>query len=69
MWRLFCRYVFSCAPSFSAITKTYLYNVDPLKPHFYIIKLGFTGVHIILFISAQKYRLWVLVRTASLRRF
>ena len=27
------------------ITKTCLYNVDPLKPHFYIVKLGFTGVH------------------------
>ena len=26
-------------------TKTYLYNFDPLKPHFYIVKLGFTGVH------------------------
>ena len=26
-----------------SITKTRLYNVDPLKPHFYIIKLGFTG--------------------------
>ena len=26
------------------ITKTYLYNFDPLKPHFYIVKLGFTGV-------------------------
>ena len=24
------------------ITKTYLYNFDPLKPHFYIVKLGFT---------------------------
>ena len=34
------------------ITKTYLYNFDPLKPHFYIVKLGFTGVYII-FISAQ----------------
>ena len=32
-------------PSF--ITKTYLYNLDPLKPHFYIVKLGFTGVYII----------------------
>ena len=30
-----------------AITKTCLYNVDPLKPHFYIVKLGFTGVYII----------------------
>ena len=27
------------------ITKTYLYNFDPLKPHFYIGKLGFTGVY------------------------
>ena len=42
---------------------------DPLKPHFYIVKLGFTGVYIIFLISAQKHRLWVLVRTASLRRF
>ena len=51
------------------ITKTCLYNVDPLKPHFYIVKLGFTGVYIIFLISAQKHRLWVLVRTASARRF
>ena len=29
------------------ITKTYLCNFDPLKPHFYIVKLGFTGVYII----------------------
>ena len=29
------------------IVKTYLYNFDPLKPHFYIVKLGFTGVCII----------------------
>ena len=35
------------------ITKTYLYNFDPLKPHFYIVKLGFTGVYIIFFIAAQ----------------
>ena len=28
-------------------TKTYLYNFDPLKLHFYIVKLGFTGVYII----------------------
>ena len=26
------------------ITKTCLYNADPLKPHFYIVKLGFTGL-------------------------
>ena len=42
------------------ITKTYLYNFDPLKPHFYIVKLGFTGVYIIFLISAQKHRFWVL---------
>ena len=35
------------------IMKTCLYNFDPIKPHFYIVKLGFTGVYIILLISAQ----------------
>ena len=35
------------------ITKTCLYNFDPLKPHFYIVKLEFTGVYIIFLISAQ----------------
>ena len=35
------------------ITKTCLYNFDPLKPHFYIVKLGFTGVYIIFLIPAQ----------------
>ena len=29
------------------ITRTCLYNVDPLEPHFYIVKLGFMGVYII----------------------
>ena len=37
----------------SLITKTCLYNVDPLKSHFYIVKVGFTGVYIIFLISAQ----------------
>ena len=37
----------------TVITKTYLCNFDPLKPHFYIVKLGFTGVYIIFLISAQ----------------
>ena len=37
------------------ITKTCLYNFGPLKPHFYIVKLGFTGVYIIFLISAQKH--------------
>ena len=45
-----------------------LYNFEPFKPHFYIVKLG-SGVHIILLIVAQKHRIWVLVRTASARRF
>ena len=36
-----------------SITKTCLYNLDPLKPHFYIVKLGFTGVYIIFLISAR----------------
>ena len=41
-----------------SITKTRLYNFDPLKPHYYIVKLGFTGVYIIFLISAQTHRLW-----------
>ena len=45
------------------------HNFDPFKPHSYIVKLRFTGVYIIFLISAQKHRLWVLVRTASARRF
>ena len=36
------------------ITKTHLYSFDPLKRHFYTVKLGFTGVYIIFLISAQK---------------
>ena len=51
------------------ITKTCLYNFDPHKPHFYIVKLGFTGVYLCFLISAQKHRLWVLLRTAAPRRF
>ena len=35
------------------ITKTCLYNSDPFIPHFYTVKLGFTGVYIIVLISAQ----------------
>ena len=50
------RSVFDCTKDLTQpyfITKTYLYNFDPLKPHFYIVKLGFTGVYIIFLISAQ----------------
>ena len=53
--------------SFLYITKTYLYNFAPIKPHFYIVKLGFTGCILFFLNSAQKHRLWVLVRTASAR--
>ena len=38
---------FSHGAAHFIITKTYLYNVDPLKPYFYKVKLGFTGVYII----------------------
>ena len=51
----------------AGITKTYLCNFDSLKPHFYIAKLGFTGIYIIFLISAQEHRLWIFVRTASAR--
>ena len=53
---------FVCSLFGTVITKTYLYSFDPLEPHFYIVKLGFTGVYIIFLISVQKHRLWVLVR-------
>ena len=66
---MYCMIYMPSEDSDQRITKTYLYNIDPLKPHFYIVKLGFTGVYIIFHISAQKHRLWVLVRTASPRRF
>ena len=62
-------YKYMFGPHRGLITKTCLYNFDPLKPHFYIVKLGFTGAYIIFLISSQKHRLWVRVRTASSRRF
>ena len=49
-----------CLVFVCVITKTCLYNFDPLKSHFYIVKLGFTGVYIIFLISAQKNRFLVL---------
>ena len=52
--RLITHYLFWVHVGLSEhITKTYVYNVDPLKPHFYIVKVGFTGVYIIFLISAQ----------------
>ena len=35
------------------ITKTRLYNFDPLKPHFYLVKLGFTVVNIICLVLLE----------------
>ena len=46
-------YVLALGVSGRSISKTCLYKIDPLKPHFYIVKLGFTGVYIIFLISAQ----------------
>ena len=34
-------------PQQYTITKTSLYKNDPLKPHFYVVKLGFTGVSLL----------------------
>ena len=59
----------SCAMQ-TSITKTCLYNFDSLKPHIYIVKLGFTGVYIIFFSDfAKKKKIVVLIRTASPWRF
>ena len=49
---ILCQMMFNVINSI-IITKTRLYNFDPLQPHFYIVKLGFTGVYIIFLISAQ----------------
>ena len=60
------------------ITKTYLYNLEPLKPHFYIVKRGFTGYTLLYLFLLKNIdcgyllkppRLWMLVRAASGRRF
>ena len=43
--------------SYSAsITKTRLYSFDPLKPNFYTVKLGFTGVYINFLATLYKYK-------------
>ena len=35
------------------ITKTSPCNEDPLTPHFYIVKLGFTGVYIFSYFCSK----------------
>ena len=51
LWNIFS--YFPLGDNLHDITKTLLYNFDPVKPHFYIIILEFTGVYIIFLISAQ----------------
>ena len=55
MW--FCGYslrgLFNIWPVYCLITKTYLNNYDPLKPNFYIVKLGFTRVYIIFLFCSK----------------
>ena len=38
-------------------SRKHAYIMLTLKPHFYIVKVGFTGVYIIFLISVQKHRL------------
>ena len=39
----FSAFIFSAHIKFFPITKTCLYSFDPLKPHFYTVRLGFKG--------------------------
>ena len=48
------------------ITKRCLYNFDPLKSHFYVVKLGFTRVCIIFLIFSQNIEKAVLTSTHNL---
>ena len=43
------------------ITKTYLYNFDPIKSSFNIVKLGFTGVYIIFLFLLKNIDCWYLL--------
>ena len=45
---------------------TCLCNEHLLTPHFYTVKLGFTRVHIFFHFCFKK-RLWILIRTASVK--
>ena len=54
--------------TWASITKTRLYNFDPLKSLFYILNRGLQGYTLFFLIPAWKHRLWVLVRTASSRQ-
>ena len=52
----------------TSITKTCLYNVDSLKPHFYIVKMGLQ-LYIIFLISAQKHRSMFLAELWKISEF
>ena len=61
-----CRFSAIFDKGYNFSSRKHAYTIlTPLNPTFYKAKLGFTGVYIIFLISAQKHRLWVLVRTAS----
>ena len=47
------------------ITETYLYNFDPLKPHFYIVKLGFTGVTLFFLFLLRNVDCWYSLKQIS----
>ena len=49
------------------ITKTCLNNFDPLKPHIYIVKLGFTGVYIFFFILLKMINYGYSLETFNLK--
>ena len=44
------RFVIKALPGLFLLPFLCLYNFDPLKPHLYMIKLGFTGVYIIFLV-------------------
>ena len=51
---------------FNERIKTRLYNFDPLKSHFYILKFWFTGEYITFFFYlAEKHRLWYSLLTST----
>ena len=57
-----CMYIFDNLKLLKTITKTCLYNFDPLTTHFYIVKLGFIGVHIIFLIETwniSDFFIWI----------
>ena len=67
MTRLICNVVPRCSLSVSSnIMITCPCDSHPLTPHFYIVKLGFTGVYIFFLIFAPKHRLWVRVRVPTI---